>query len=351
MSPHRSLRLRREYKPRFDTLEDRAVPAASVVVTGSVLTITGDATSQSILVIDNGGNGGTSATPPAGSFNQPSFTKAPTKITVIADGVSQTFTQDIRTVIINTGTSKSRSKSDTVVYDFTNGLQGGGQRTVTTTLGGRRGNFNMILGASPAPIPGGTGMFLQGGIGSDASLTVTTTGTNRSRNADGTFAARYIERLDAVDDFSIGDRSSFLANLTGGPGNDNIGVEVLASSIAPNSSLTVMANGLTGTDRIAEDLTVSGAGFLSTGANSGIVGGGTVTATELGGRGDDVFGLLTNFSNAETNFEASQPQPPGFTETFQPLKVNAKATGGRGRNIGLFTPNVLFSGIRDVTIV
>ncbi|HJT76747.1 MAG TPA: hypothetical protein VJ739_06055 [Gemmataceae bacterium] len=351
MSQQQSLRLRRRYQPRFDTLEDRTVPATTVSVAGNTLFILGDVTSQQVIVIDNGGNGNTSATASPGTFNTPNFTAAPTSLTVVAGGVARTFNQDIRNVIINTGTGNARSKSDVVVYFFSQGLQAGGQRNISTTLGGRRGNFQMVFGATNMTVPGGTFMTTQGGIGNDARLSVNVTGTNRSRNFDGSFAAQYRETIDATAAFFVGQRASFFANLTGGSGNDMIGMNVGASSVSPGSSMTLLTDGGAGLDRVFENVTVSNPNTLQTGTNSFTVGSGTVNAVVRGGAGNDVVGLLfTTYSTAEQNSAASG-FPAGTTVNQTPLKPNATADGGSGRDIGVITANVQATSIEDLTVI
>ncbi len=322
MSPHPSLRLRRSFKPRFEVLEDRTVPACQVFVSGSTLFILGDATAHTIFINDNGGNGTTSS--PSGTTGAAAFTAAPTQISVTCDGMTQTFQNptsgspiNITNVIINTGTGASRTKNDVVFYLFSQGLQGGAQRTITTTLGGRFGTFQMLFGTTTTTTGGST--TVTGGIQQSANLSVTVNGANR--------AGSYREAVDAINDFGIGAQSSAFFNLQGGQGDDTVAVN-LSGFLDKTAGLTVVANGNAGDDRVFENLNVAG---------------GRTIAVVNGGAGNDALGLFAVFDNS-TQAEI----PPQFQN---PANVTAVLNGSGGHDIGYLTPNVQISGLQQLVVI
>lgn len=322
MSLHPSPRSRRAFKPCLEALEERTVPACSVFVAGNTLFILGDATAHTIFVNDNGGNG-TTASPP-GATGAAAFSPAPTQISVTCDGMTQTFQNpasgsslNITSVVIDTGAGNSRAKNDVVFYLFSQGLQGGAQRTINTTLGGRLGTFEMLFGTT-ATTAGGT-TTVTGGIANSASLTVAVNGANRN--------GIYREGVDAINDFGIGAASSAFFNLQGGAGDDTIAVN-LSGFLDRTAGLTVLATGNAGNDRAFENLNVRG---------------GRTVALVNGGVGDDVVGLFAVFDNS------TQPEVP---PTFQnPADVTAILNGGGGHDVGYLTPNVQAIGLQQLVVI
>src|SRR5690349_6691530 len=102
-------RPRNHFVPRLEAFDDRSLPSVTAVVPpgSSVLTITGDASANTITIQDSGLPGG---------------------ITVVGDGETFVFTETIRGIVVDTGDG-----NDVVSYNLLGPLSG--VRSLVTELG------------------------------------------------------------------------------------------------------------------------------------------------------------------------------------------------------------------------
>ena len=100
----------KKFRPRVEALEDRSVPAVSVVQSGSLLTITGSAGANTVHITDNGDIG------------------------VVGDGVDKGEFSGVETITI-----LLRGGADILTYDVTDDIGrdlGSATRHITANLGG-----------------------------------------------------------------------------------------------------------------------------------------------------------------------------------------------------------------------
>jgi len=107
----------RRFIPRLVALDDRSLPSAMISLTGSTLSITGDAGADNIVIQDDGTASG---------------------ITVITADGTWTATGDVSAIVVNTG-----GGNDTVEYDLTGDLTT--TRLVSVDLGKGADAFTVNL--------------------------------------------------------------------------------------------------------------------------------------------------------------------------------------------------------------
>lgn len=107
----------RRFIPRLVALDDRSLPSAAFVLTGTTLQITGDDTANSIVIQDDGTTAG---------------------ITVVADGVTWVAPSDVSAIVVST-----LGGNDTVEYDLTGPLTT--TRLVSVDLGKGADAFTVNL--------------------------------------------------------------------------------------------------------------------------------------------------------------------------------------------------------------
>jgi hypothetical protein len=211
-------------RPQLELLEDRCVPSCTVTRTGGVITITGDAGSNFVVVNDNG-------TGTAGQRSISGFTESG----------RFAFRGRILQVNINVGDGK-----DHVFYNLTGTLRPGQSRTVTIQMGNGVNQF-CHLG-------------LTGNISTTAALIMNVVGGNDREqiqlDATGTVASQALlaVRLDGgggrdVVNANFAGRVSGTLNLTadGGGFYDSVrGVVRLGSG--SNGRVNVRVNGSDGFD-------------------------------------------------------------------------------------------------------
>jgi hypothetical protein len=302
------------FRPVVEGLEDRTTPAAIQIGT-SALVVTGNA----VTVVDTGSNSA-------------SNTKA---LTVITDGVTQTFAGNITSITIN-----GNPGGDIVDYVLGgNAEQKGGtgplfftaraQRTVTTNLDlSSRDSFN--LG------------FLQAQTLVGAGYVFNVNGGNKGNN--------YTVQSSGL----VIDSSSFLVlNLLGGKGNDNVGVNMGNTNVSPSVNpgfkgetappmgtaasrgsgvLFVGVFGLRGSDQlfVSVSLDPSAQGF--------------VVGDVVGGSTHNTVGLVVSYPPTPPPTTA----PTGFTRATLLLQLDG---GGGTRNTGIHTSNVTALDLHSELVV
>src|SRR5262245_18186776 len=213
-----SSRRRSRCIPRLESLDDRALPSATILQgAGGTLLIRGDAQANTIQITDNG-------------------TNAAGNVTVVADGQTVTSTGAVRLIIVN-----SNGGNDTVSYTASAGLADDAVRIVSVNLGAGDDSFTANLAGDVL----GSRFILSvnGAVGADAL----------DLNAEG---------------LNVAARSFVNVNLDGGIGNDTITFDHTG---VVDGFLTVAALGGDGEDAITGNLTIDAA---STGFTAAIVWGG-----------------------------------------------------------------------------
>lgn len=235
-------------RPRVENLEDRSLPACSVVPSGAVLTITGDNGPNNVRIVDNA-------------------TAGPGNVTVICDGIAtplNTFT--ISQIIVNTG-----GGNDTVEFGLNAKLPAGLNRLLAVDLGDGHDNLIASFAGGFSNVAGMT-LTAQGGRGRDFFL------VNALNNVELDPGSALRLDMNSGDDRDIvlvgynGRMRGALSLITAG-GNDRdrmfTNVALLAGSAG---SLVAQQYGLGADDRMG--LIVDAAAGSTTGV-SGLVDGGT----------------------------------------------------------------------------
>ncbi len=258
------------FTPRLEALETRCVPTASA--SGNVLTVSGNL----ITILDVGDN-------------QASNTTA---ITVISDGVTQSFPGNIASINV-----KGNDGGDTVTYVLggnlvANKLVTVAQRTLTANLSDQHNAFVLQLT---------TGQTFQG-----ARYQFTVFGG----------AGQNFMRA-AAENLIIDGASSLGINMIGGANKDNMAANIHATV---QGALGVFLFGQGGADQVFENLNIDPSST------------GPVVASVFGGGGNDLVGLILDLPPS-TNAKQTMP-----TTTLD---------GGGGFNTGIHTANVIPMNIQS----
>lgn len=231
---------------RLEPLNDRIVPAVSVVQAGTTLTITGTQRANDVEITDDG---------------------TPAGLTVTVDGQSYTLTGDaVEHVVINT-----RAQHDTVSWELTGDYAAGTTRAVEVLLGNGHDTFTAEL--NHAILAGASLMLVvKGGNGKD-TLDVTGAGNVDGALDVGLFGQNGVDALSLAHTGNVTGSVNWTAE--GGNGKDGLS---LSYAGVLDGTFELNVSGGNGKDAIDADFSVtSGAGSL--------------TGEILGGNGKDDIGL------------------------------------------------------------
>jgi hypothetical protein len=332
--PSRPRRRTPTFRPRIETLEDRRVLNCTTNFTGGVLTVTGDNSSNTILVNDNGANvptfGGMTTPPTPGATPDPGTTLS---LSVVCNGVTTSFPAPtaptaLTTVMISLGTKKS-----SVIYNLNAGLRENAKRNITVNLG-KKGNDTFSMNISPTVVPNpslpSSPIILSGlDQGSSLALTVNSGKGNEAIS------------VEAFQDFSIAANASASITLNGGKGDDSI-----SSNLGGNLQGPFTSSSSGTTPAAAGKLTLAMNGG---GGNDNVFGilhltGGTINATVTAKKGVENLGLMEDFDDTFQVF-VTQPQ------FANPTHFTGSITGGGANTTCFHTKNVTVSKCKHDIIV
>jgi hypothetical protein len=267
----------RRATPRLEALEDRCVPATSVVFGAGTLSIHGDGAAN-VITINDAGSGAIGS------------------VSVTADGVTTANTAAITSLSIDANTLGG---PDVVRYNLNGNLLTGQSRTLNTNLGDKNDFFQ----AAAAEFSGGSSPNLLSG----SSLTFN---VNGQKGRDRIF-------FDFSKDVDLSQTAALIINASGGLDRDAI---VLSYQGNADGTLNFNLNGNQDRDQVAAHLAygnategtitgqVRGQGgddFLALVDVRGTIFVATVTATLDGGAGSDVgiASLFVTISGVENLFK------------------------------------------------
>lgn len=268
----------RRATPRLEALEDRCVPAISVVFGAGTLSILGDGAAN-VITINDAGSGAIGS------------------VSVTADGVTTANTAVITSLSITVNTLGG---PDAVRYNLNNDLTTGQSRTLNANLGDKNDFFQAT---APELFTGGGTVDLLSG----SSLTLN---VNGQKGRDRIF-------FDFSKDFDIAATAALIINASGGLDRDTIGLTYQGNA---DGTLNFNLNGNQDSDRVSAHLAygaategaitgqVRGQGgddFLALVENRANLFDATVTATLDGGAGSDVgiASLFVTTSGVENLFK------------------------------------------------
>jgi hypothetical protein len=220
------------FVPRLEALEDRNLLSCSVVVNGSVLTITGDNAPNSVTIRDNG-------------------TGTPGNIKVLCDGVLTSVVPAINAIRVVT-----LGGNDSVRYFPTGNLQAGVSQSVYVDLGSGNDNFaSYFSGGGKMLTNSRLGVYVRGSSGNDTlNLRYTTgvdllpgallnVGLDGGENNDSVFVG-YQGRL----------QGAIQLTTTGGPGDDLVQAD-LTLACGSTGRVFSRVRGGTGQNRLIHRIT------------------------------------------------------------------------------------------------